>query len=129
MRYHGASHRHSELWMSRLTFAACALVFLSACTDRRTDPPTSVDDPPPPPAPAISTGLHFRAGCVSVWDREIDGDWKGLVMFTDTSEVLVDTVDAGPHDITLTRWMPAPIVVFKDSVTVRDSALVTLACP
>jgi hypothetical protein len=113
--------------MSRLKLAACALVFATACV--HPEPPTSPDDAPPaPPPPALVTGLHFRAGCVSVWDREIDGDWKGLVMFTDTNEVLVDTVETGRHDVTLTRWMPAPIIVFKDSVNVADSALVRLAC-
>ena len=107
---------------------ALVLSVFGGCQDHPAPPtgPDSTTTAPPPPADAI--GIRFQANCPSVWDRQIDGEWLGLVMFTDESEVLVDTLPAGRHEVTVTRWMPAPVVVLRDSITVDGSTEVKLAC-
>jgi hypothetical protein len=112
--------------MSRLVLpVAIPIVLLMGCVDQP-DPPTSLPDAPTPVA--AESGLRFRSDCVSVWDREIDGDWKGLVMFTDTAQVVIDTIAPGRHAVSMTRWLPAPVQVFEDSVTVTGETPITLGC-
>ena len=113
--------------MSRLVLCTAIPISLlmMGCT-YQSDPLSSLPETPVPVA--ATTGLRFHSDCVAVWDREIDGDWKGLVMFTDTSQVLVDTIPAGRHAISMTRWLPAPVQVFEDSVTVDGQTPIALGC-
>ena len=58
----------------------------------------------------------------------MDGQWLGLVMFTDTGEVLVDTIAPGAHAVSMTRWMPSPVNVYEDSVSVTGNTALQLPC-
>ena len=110
--------------MYRLMMIVTALALLAGCTDSPA-PPTSIPDPP---TPVPASGIRFQADCISVWDRQIDGDWKGLVMFTADGQVMVDSIPPGSHEITVTRWMPSPVVVRKDTVVIAGETAFALSC-
>ena len=106
------------------TFALLSLLSPLGCLQSNA-PPTSLPDQP---SPVAATAIVYRSSCISVWDREVDGEWLGLVMFTDTSEILADTMSPGPHAVSMTRWMPSPVNVYEDSISVSGNTALQLPC-